>query len=98
MRSEAFVVSLKIRPSKRCHQHIKGSKVLGRYQSCLQYPEKYCLDHLGYMFPRKTPNHSNIRQTVKGHIFTLSYPIITINEIWIYIIIYNTTLSICIHV
>jgi uncharacterized protein (DUF2336 family) len=43
---EAFVVPLEILPSKRCHQHIKGSKVLGRYQSCLQYPEKYCLDPL----------------------------------------------------
>jgi hypothetical protein len=33
----------------------KGSTVLGIYQICLQYLEKYCLDTLGYMSPRKTP-------------------------------------------
>ena len=65
MRPEPFVAPLEILPSKRCYRHIKGSKVLGIYQICLQYTEKYCLDHLGYMFPRKTPNHSNIRQREK---------------------------------
>jgi hypothetical protein len=81
MHPEAFAVPLEILPSKRCHQHIKGSKVLGRYQSCLQYPEKYCLDPLGYMFPRETPNHSNIRQKGKLTYFPLSYSIITIKEL-----------------
>jgi hypothetical protein len=98
MHTEAFVVPLEIMPSKRCQQHTKGSKVLGRYQSCLQYPEKYCLDPLGYMFPRKTPNHSNIRQKGKGTYFHPVLPIITIKEICIYIIIYNARLSIFIHV
>ena len=73
MRPEPFVAPLEILPSKRCYRHIKGSKVLGIYQICLQYTEKYCLDHLGYMFPRKIPNHSNIRQREKVHIFTQSY-------------------------
>jgi hypothetical protein len=52
----------------------KGSNGLGIYQIFLQYPEKYCLDTLGCMSPRKTPNHSNIRQKGKG---TYYHPVLS---------------------
>jgi hypothetical protein len=56
----------------------KEPKVLGRYQICLQYPEKYFLDPLGYKKDSKSFKYKAKRKVTY---YPPVLPIITIKEI-----------------